>query len=86
MRRKVAVERSLQNVRQLFESQGYKVDIFDDTQLHEIKNSTQYDAIIISGGNRDFLGIHDTETNSPIIDASGLSAQAVLDRVNRLEF
>ncbi|KRQ87999.1 hypothetical protein ABG79_00164 [Caloramator mitchellensis] len=86
MRRKIAVERSLQNVRQLFESQGYKVDMFDDTQLHEIKSSTQYDAIIISGGNRDFLGIHETETNTPVIDASGLSAQSILDRVTRLEF
>lgn len=86
MRRKVAVERNLQNVRQYFESQGYKVDIFDGPQIYNIKGNYNYDAIIVAGGNKDFLGIQDAESKTPVIDATGMTAQDIYNRVTKLEF
>jgi peptidase E len=83
MHKKVAVEKNLNNVRQYFESQGYQVDLFNDSQLDSIHSVSNYDAIIVSGGNIDFMGIQDTETRAPIINATGISPQAIFNTVSR---
>jgi peptidase E len=83
MRKKVAVEKNLNNVRQYFESQGYQVDLFNDSQLDSITEVSNYDAIIVSGGNVDIMGVQDTQTQVPVIDATGQSPQAIFNRINK---
>jgi hypothetical protein len=82
MTKKVAVEKNLDNVKELFQSEGYKVESFDDTQISEIK-SDKYDAVILSGGNENFMGEQDTRTKSPVIDATGMTPQEIFNMVNR---
>jgi DNA-binding response OmpR family regulator len=82
MVRKVAVERNLRNVKEYFESQGYKVDIFEDTELEDIKTRDNYEAIILSGGNKDLCGMQDTLTAIPVIDATGMTPEELLNRVD----
>jgi hypothetical protein len=81
MERKVAVERNLRNDKEYFESQGYKVDIFEDTELEDIKSRDKYEAIILSGGNVNLMGMQDTLTSIPVIDASGMTPEEILNRV-----
>ncbi|TDT45659.1 YkuS family protein [Fonticella tunisiensis] len=81
MRKKVAIEKNLVNVQQYFKGHGYQVDMFDDTQLHRIEKVGDYDAIIVSGGNIDFLGIQDTSTEVPVVSAEGLSAEQIYSTV-----
>jgi peptidase E len=82
LQKKVAIEKNLHNVKQMFENQGYQVDTIDDTQIDSIGTISKYDAIIISGGNKDFMGIEDTNTKSPIINAEGKTAEEIFKRVN----
>jgi galactitol-specific phosphotransferase system IIB component len=81
MNRKVAVEKNLQNVKEYFEKKGYEVDTFDDTQIERIGTLSDYRAVIVSGGNIDFLGIEDTNTKAPVINAKGMSPESILNRL-----
>lgn len=81
MHKKVAVEKNLHNVKQYFESQGFQVDTIHDTELDTIGTVSKYDAIIISGGNKDFMGIEDTNTKAPIINAAGKTAEEIYDSI-----
>jgi hypothetical protein len=83
MHRKVAVEKNLNNVGQYFRSQGYQVDLFSDTQIDTIMNVSNYDAVIVSGGNIDFMGIQDTKTGIPIISAEGTTPLDLFNTVDR---
>lgn len=82
MHKKVAIENNLHNVKQYFEDQGFQVDTIHDTELDTIGTVSEYDAIIISGGNKDFMGIEDTNTKSPIINAEGKTPQEIFNRVS----
>lgn len=81
MHKKVAIEKNLSNVKQYFEDQGFQVDTIHDTELDTIGTVSQYDAIIISGGNNNFLGIEDTNTKAPIVSAEGKTPQEIFDRI-----
>lgn len=78
MKKRVAVESQLSNVSEYLERQGFDVLKFQ----HNDSSSGQLqsvDAIITSGMDLDFLGMHDIKTQAPVIDASGLSAQQIGD-------
>lgn len=83
MHKKVAVEKNLTSVKQYFENNGYQVDTIDDTQIDTIGGIGRYDAIIVSGGNIDFMGIQKTNTSTPIIDASGSTPVEIFNKMNR---
>lgn len=83
MRKKIAVEKNLASVRAYFEKNGYEVDSFDDSQLFNVPKVSEYDALVISGGNKNFLGIEDTELSVPVIEARGMSPEEVYNRLNR---
>lgn len=83
MHKKVAVEKNLANVKQYFEENGYQVDMIEDSEIDTIGGISKYDAIIVSGGNIDFMGMQDTNTRTPMIDASGLSPTEIFNRVTR---
>lgn len=83
MHKKVAVEQNLANVAQYFEKNGYQVDTISDSEIDTIGGISNYDAIIVSGGNIDFMGIEETNTRTPMIDATGLTASEIFNRVNR---
>jgi hypothetical protein len=76
MRAKVAVESELSNVRDYLESEGYKVIEFqhNDELQDELED---VDAIITTGMDEDFLGMHDIQTDAIVIEASGLSAREI---------
>lgn len=82
MKLKVAVEKNLMSVKQYFVNQGCQVDTFTDNQLDTIGESDNYDAIIISGGNQNFMGNEETSTLSPIIDIEGMTPEEVYNRVS----
>jgi hypothetical protein len=76
MRAKVAVESELSNVSDYLESEGYKVIEFqhNDELQDELED---VDAIITTGMDEDFLGMHDIQTDAIVIEASGLSARDI---------
>lgn len=82
MQKRVAVEKNLNNVKELFERNGYSVEMFDDSQLFRAPEVGRYDAIITSGGNRNFMGDHNTAARIPVITLDGQTPEEILKRVN----
>ncbi len=67
---KIAVDQSLSNVSRFLQKKGYEVVTY--------KEGVQaVDAIVLSGGDENFMGIMDVETEVPIITANGLSEEEV---------
>ncbi len=74
---KIAVEDSLSNVRQELAAGGFEiVDMTDE-------NLKYADAVIINGGDKDFMNMSDIVTKAPVIDARGLSAQEVHEELKK---
>jgi hypothetical protein len=77
--KKVAVEANLSNVRNYLSQQGY-----DCVQLNEQTSSAQgCDAIVISGADKNIMGIQDVTTKVPVINADGLTPQEIADRLQQ---
>ncbi|MDI6707187.1 MAG: YkuS family protein [Bacillota bacterium] len=74
MSQKIGVEDTLGQVKQYLTEKGYEVKSLRD-------NPKSYDAIVVSGQDEDFMGIQDTMTKVPVIDARGLTSEQVYDRL-----
>ncbi|RKD31448.1 YkuS family protein [Thermohalobacter berrensis] len=82
MNKKIAIEDTLGNVRNFLVNQGYQVSNLSQTK----NNLDQYDAVIVSGQDDNFMGIRDTVTKTPVINASGRSPVDIYDQLkNTLE-
>lgn len=77
MNKPIAVETNLTPVAELLIEKGYEVE-----QIHfgsENKNNLdKFGAVVITGMNKDFLGISDTVSKVPVINAEGMTAEEVL--------
>jgi hypothetical protein len=80
MKHRIAVENSLTPISEYLSKKGYDVDSVDFSREYT-KGMDLYDAIIVTGFNKDFLGVEDTNTKSVVIDAKGLTAEQVYSRL-----
>ncbi len=80
MKGKIAVENNLTPVKDYLTGKGYSVECinFNDQSTAKLQG---YDAIVVTGGNSDFLGVQDTETNAVVINADGLSPEEVVEEI-----
>lgn len=77
MSRKIAVEQNLTPVREFLSEKGYSVDAVNIGKEFT-RELEKYDAVVVTGMNKDFLGVQDVNTGAVIIDAKGLTAEQVL--------
>ncbi|KGG80790.1 YkuS family protein [Caloranaerobacter azorensis] len=80
MKKKIAVEDGLKNMRDFLSSRGYDVENLSNTK----NNLDSYDAVIVSGQDSNFMGMYDSVTKKPVIDATGKSPQDVYDQLKGL--
>lgn len=73
----IGVEQSLSNVEEALKAKGYEV-----IQLRNEEDAKKCDACVITGQDRDVMGISDPIMAGPVIDAAGLSADEVIQRVD----
>ncbi|MDM5233574.1 YkuS family protein [Lysinibacillus pakistanensis] len=78
MSRIIGVEQSLSNVEQALKAKGYEV-----IQLRNEEDAKRCDACVITGQDKDVMGISDPVLAGPVIDANGLSADEILQRVEK---
>lgn len=74
MSKLVAVEDSLNNVNQALRGAGFETVGLD-------ASSSGVGAIVVSGQDQNFLGMHDTQGKVPVISAEGRSADEVVQLV-----
>lgn len=81
-KKRVAIEASLDNMRDFLAEEGYEVVQLDPhTQTGiELKNC---DAVLISGMDDNLMGMTTIMTESPVIDVKGMTPPEVLSRLNR---
>ena len=72
MAERIAVAPGLDNVKEHLSRHGYQVVDFRDG-LHDAQ------AVVISGGDRDFLGFTEPHTGAPVISARGRSPEEILE-------
>lgn len=73
---RIAVEESLTQVSQALKDKGHEV-----VTLRTESDINGCDCCVITGQDRNVMGIQTTATKSPVIDASGMSADDVCDAV-----
>ena len=77
MKRLIAVEEGLQNVRQMLEEEGYDVVLLDESRLEEAE------AVVVSGMDENLLQDQSMETTAPVINAEGKNAGQILKELRR---
>ncbi|AOY76646.1 YkuS family protein [Clostridium formicaceticum] len=75
MKKKIAIEDGLADVRNYLQEKGYEVEGLKNDNLNK------YDAIIIAGQDSNVLGMENAVTKSPIISARGQSAEEVYQQL-----
>ena len=75
--RKIGVEKGLSNVVDYLTNEGYSVEVLSESIDNNIPKLKDLDAIVTAGYNTDMLGISDTETQAPVVNAKGLTPEEV---------
>lgn len=75
--RRVAVEKSLKNVKTYLETQGFKV-----ADLESGKNDlNNFDAIVVSGQDSNFLGDQTTASKATVVSAKGKTVEDIYNQL-----
>ena len=75
MKGKIGIEHNLTPVKDYLSGKGYNVECINfDEQSTKLQS---YDAIVVTGQNSNFLGVHDTKTCAVVINADGLTPEEV---------
>ncbi|KPV59435.1 hypothetical protein QJ48_10970 [Paenibacillus sp. A3] len=74
---RIAVENSLQDVKDALQQSGHEVVSVDNANLQNC------DCCVISGQDKDVLGIAETATKASVINAQGMTSDQIVERVNQ---
>ena len=77
MSKVIGIEQSLSNVEDALKAKGYDV-----IQLRNEQDAKKCDACVVTGQDMDVMGISDPVMDGPVIEASGLSADEIVQRVD----
>lgn len=78
---KVGVEQSLTDVQQALQEKGYDV-----VPLKQESDASGCDCCVVTGLDTNMMGIANTATKGPVIEANGLTAEQVCQEVsNRIK-
>ena len=74
---RVAIEDTLEQMKQALTEQGYEVTTFQSGSAPD-----DCDCCIISGTDENMMGIQTTVTEAPVIDARGMNIEELCDRID----
>ncbi len=80
--KKIAVQEGLKPVQEYLKDQGYEVETVSFDAFTKAQNEN-YDAIVLTGMSKDFLGMQDTATSAPVIDATGMTPEEIFEQINQ---
>ncbi len=77
MNKRIAVEEGLSSISQYLKQNGYQVIPLQSGEANDA------DCLIISGGDKNMMGMQDIQTGTPVINAQGRSAEEVFQEVQK---
>jgi len=78
MKKKIAVDESLFNVKRKLSEEGYDVVSAMDYEMA--------DALVVTGQDNNIMNMQETDTKAPVIDASGKTTDEIYNEIkNKLE-
>jgi len=80
--RKIAVQEGLDRIGEYLAAKGYQVEKIGFDAVTQVRDK-DYDAVIVSGMNNNFLGIHDSVTSAPVIVASGMTEEMIYNELEK---
>jgi len=81
--KKIAVQQGLSEVKKYLSEEGYTVKEFDNSKKNAGHFLDRYDAVIVTGENQNIMGVEDTISSTPIIDATGMTAEEVKKQIEK---
>lgn len=79
----IGIQKELSTVRDYLKDSGYNVFEVDTTNIVSSTTLQSFDALIVNGANDNIMGIDDTSTKIPVINADGLTPTEVEDALKR---
>jgi 5,10-methylene-tetrahydrofolate dehydrogenase/methenyl tetrahydrofolate cyclohydrolase len=80
---KVGIEKPLSNVKRYLESRDCTVEVLEDGSKESRSNLNQFDAIVVSGADSNFMGMEDIMTTAKVINAEGKTEDEIYSEVLR---
>jgi len=81
--KKVAVQKGLREVKDYLNGEGYSVKEFDNSKKNAGHFLDRYDAVIVTGENQNIMGVQETISSTPIIDATGMTGEEIKKQIER---
>jgi galactitol-specific phosphotransferase system IIB component len=81
--KKVAVERDLSRIGDYLKNEGYNVQQLDTNMKYNTSALNGFDAVVLSGVSDDMMGMQDTLTSTPIINADGMTVEQIKDEIEK---
>lgn len=81
MNKRIAVEKDLNQVRDYLQAKGFVTESINYGEYTN-KITDRFDAYVVTGMDRNFLGVSDTQTSAIVIDATGMSPQQIYNELN----
>jgi galactitol-specific phosphotransferase system IIB component len=79
----IGIQKELSTVRDYLKNNGYNVYEVDTTNITSDTTLKSFDAVVVSGANDNLMGIDDTSTKMPVINADGLTPTDIKDQLDR---
>ncbi|MPL58691.1 hypothetical protein SDC9_04233 [bioreactor metagenome] len=74
----IAIEKNLKNLFEVLETEGYEVVPLESADMDTV------DAVVVSGADSNLMNMQDTVTAVPVINASGKTANDILEELDSL--
>jgi hypothetical protein len=81
--KKVAVERDLSRIGDYLKNEGYNIQQLDTNMKYNTSFLNSFDAVVLSGVSDDVMGMQDTVTSTPIINADGMTVEQIRDEIEK---
>jgi len=75
--KKIAIQIGLNSIKEYLCQEGYTVKEFDNRKKNAGNFLNKYDAVVVTGGNQNIMGVEETISSTPIIDATGMTGEEV---------
>jgi len=79
--KKVAIEKPLSNVRRYLESRDCSVELLDSNNKESETALNEFDAIVVTGADSNFMGMEDVFTTTKVINAHGKTEDEIYNEI-----